>query len=149
MTDTVVENIQVSLVPKEYIDSVWPDVEGYIHEAAQVTDGRYVAMDVYDLLIEYNYLLWVAFSDAKMHGAVVTCELNYPHKKALHVMFLGGVDAPKWKADMMATLKRWAKDSGCDVVEGMVPVVHAEAWKRVYKDDGFRPLWQTYELSVL
>ena len=149
MTATVIENIQVSLVPKDYVHSVWPDVEGYMVDAAKVTDGRYDADSILRLLLDYNYLLWVAFSDLKMHGAVVTCELTYPHKKALHVMFLGGVDAPKWKADMMATLKRWAKDSGCDVVEGMVPLVHMEAWTRVYKDDGFRPLWQTYELTVL
>ena len=149
MTDTVDEEIQVSLVPKEFVDSVWPEVKDYVESATRVTDGRYDVNSAYDLLIDYNYLLWVAFSTSKMHGAVITCEHNYPGKKALHVMFLGGVDAPKWKADMMTTLKGWAKDSGCDVVEGMVPLEHADAWKRVYKDDGFRPLWQTYELTVL
>lgn len=149
MTDVSGEGIEVSLVPKEYVAGVWPEVKDFMAAAAAQTEGRYNVDDVYDLIVEHNYLLWVAFSPTKMHGGVVTCFLNYPRKKALHVMFLGGVGAKQWKDATMLTLRKWAEDSECDVIETSGKFNWEESWRQVFKDDGFTPLWQTYEISVL
>jgi len=148
-TEAAVEDIQVSLVPKEYVNGVWPEVKDYIAAAAAQTDGRYQADDVYELLTVNNYLLWVAFTPEKMHGAVVTCFLEYPRKKALHVMFLGGVGAKKWKNETMRVLQGFARDSDCDVLETSGKFSWEDSWSRVFKDDGFKPLWQTYEMHIL
>lgn len=149
MTEAAEENIQVSLVPKEYVNGVWPEVKDYIAAAVVQTDGRYHVDDVYSLLTENNYLLWVAFTEERMQGAVVTCFLEYPRKKALHVMFLGGVGAKKWKNETMRVLQDFARDSGCSVLETSGKFNWEDSWSRVFKDDGFRPLWQTYEVPVL
>jgi hypothetical protein len=149
MTEATEENIQVSLVPKEYVNGVWPEVKDYIAAAVKQTDGRYHEDDVLNLLIEHNYLLWVAFTEEKMQGAVVTCFLDYPRKKALHVMFLGGVGAKKWKNETMRVLQDFARDSDCTVLETSGKFDWEDSWSRVFKDDGFRPLWQTYEVPVL
>jgi len=148
-TEAAVEDIQVSLVPKEYIAGVWPEVKDYIAAAAAQTDGRYQADDVYELLMVNNYLLWVAFTAEKMHGAAVTCFLEYPGKKALHVMFLGGIGFKTWKTEIIQVLQDFARDSDCAVLETSGKFKWEDSWGRIFKDDGFRPLWQTYEIPIL
>ena len=78
---------QVSLVPQDYVMQVWPDVEGYMQAAALETNGRYEAQVILDLVLDYGYVLWIAFDEAGIKGAVVSGFNQYPRKMYLNLMF--------------------------------------------------------------
>ena len=64
--------IEVSLVPTAYIDTCWDKIEPFMDKAAKYTYGRYTSNNIYDLLIDDDYQLWVAYDDGKFKGAVGT-----------------------------------------------------------------------------
>jgi hypothetical protein len=134
----------ISVVPKEHVPHVWEQVIPYIAGAADYTNGRYEPDDVYDLIMQYDYLLWIAFNDDGICGAVVTYFGAYPRKRTLNVMFLGGEQGWAWKQPMLDTLNRWAADNECETIEAS----GRPGWTRVLRNDGFTPLWQTFELPV-
>jgi hypothetical protein len=134
----------ISLVPPDRVGDVWPLVKDYIDVAVYQTDGRYTLDDAFTLVAQHGYLLWIAFDEEKLKGAVITCFLTYPRKKVLHIMFLGGAEGRAWKDATLETLQRFAKDNECDCIEAS----GREGWSRVLKLDGFKPLWQTFELPV-
>ena len=136
--------VQISYVPPEHVRSVWGEVAPLLLDAVDQTDGRYTLDDTYTLVAQHNYILWIAFDGMGIKGAVVTCFLNYPGKKALHIMFLGGVEGRTWETPMLTVLQKFASDSSCHAIEAS----GGEAWARVLKADGFKPLWNTFELSV-
>lgn len=136
--------MHVSVVPKEHVPQVWAQVEPFMQGAADYTNGRYETPDVYDLIMQYDYLLWIAFDDSGIRGAVVTFFGAYPRKRTLNVMFLGGEDAGAWKQPMFEVLNRWASENQCVTIEAS----GRPGWARFLRDDGFTPLWQTFELPV-
>ena len=62
--------IQVSLVPAEHVDGCWGKIEAFVEKAAKYTYGRYSAANIYDMVIDGDYQLWIAFTDNKIKGAV-------------------------------------------------------------------------------
>ena len=137
-------NVQASLVPTEFLDKVWPDVYGYMANVAARTHGRYEADDIKTLITDYDHQLWIAFDESKIIGAVVTCVLHYPRKSYISCPFVTGEEFSRWKKPMLELLQKWAKDNDCDGLESTARV----GWSRVFKDDGYKVLWQTFELPA-
>ena len=138
--------IEVSAVPKEYIDSCWSKVEKYAEKAAKYTYGRYTSDDIYDCIAEHDYQMWVAF-DADQNdfkGLVVTNIAIYPKRKLLAMQFCGGRDLEQWKEPMLKLLKHFARDTGCDGIESTGRV----GWAKIFKNDGYQQIWMTYELPI-
>ena len=79
-----------------------------------------------------NTQLWVAFEDEKVWGAVTTEVTRYPAKTMLSMHFLGGERFDDWYVDMLKNLSRYAKDAGCDGLEG---VARFGFWKWLKQDD--------------
>ena len=137
--------MQVTLVPTGRVTEVWPQVLPHAEKAAKYTYGRYTAGDILDSLLEFNHDLWVAFNeDKEIKGMVVTQIKHYPQKQYLDLVFTGGDDGFEWKEPMLKTLQHWAFDTGCDGIESSGRL----GWGRIFKDDGYKPLWQTYELPI-
>jgi hypothetical protein len=137
--------MHVSFIPIEHVASLWPRVEPFMEKAASYTYGRYTADDILDSIQQYDYHLWVAFEDAhNVHGAVVTRFIQYPRKKYLDLTFIGGEKALTWKEPMLKILQHWAYDNECDGIESS----GRPGWARALRGDGYKMLWQTYELPV-
>lgn len=136
--------IQVSHVPREFVDQCWPNVEDYLAGAAKYTHGRYEVDDIYHAVMDYDHHLWVAFEDNTILGAVVTNFLHYPRKKYLCMSFCGGERLSEWKDPMLKMLQHWAFDNHCDGVEATARI----GWAKVFKQDGHKALWQTFELPA-
>lgn len=134
----------VSLVPVEYVDQVWGTIEPYLKKALKYAVGKYEPEDVYSLVVDYGYPLWVAFDDEGIKGAVITRFVQYPRKKYLFLEFCGGRDGFSWKAPMLDVLRSWAKDNGCDGIEG----AGRAGWRKVFEKDGYKPTVQQFELGV-
>lgn len=136
--------IEVSAVPTEYIDTCWPQVESFLEGAAEYTHGRFRVGNIYDRIVEDGYQLWVAIEDDEIIGAVVTNVTDYPHKKVLSMPYCGGVDLHKWKDPMLAILRRFAAQVGCEAIEATA----RKGWAKIFKDDGYQERWVTFELPL-
>lgn len=136
--------MQVSIVPIEFIEQVWPKIQGYMEGAAEYTYGRFTAPDIKAGLFIEDQHLWIAFDGEEVYGAVVTEFGNYPQKKTLIMHFTGGKELPQWKPMMLEMLQRFAKENGCAVIESY----GRPGWERVFKDDGFKSRFMFYELPV-
>lgn len=137
-------DVQVSLVPREHVPYVWPQVEGFVEKALHYAQGKYLLEDVYALVTDFNYPLWVAFDDEGVKGAVITRFVEYPRKKYLFLEFCGGRDGFTWKAPMLRVLRAWAKDHDCDGIEG----VGRDGWQKIFESDGYVPTLRHFELGV-
>lgn len=136
--------LQVSLVPTGYVDEVWPQVEGYVAKALNYASGKYLLEDVYRLVTDFNYPLWIAFDEEGIKGAVITRFVEYPRKKYLFLEFCGGRDGFTWKAPMLRVLRSWAKDHDCDGIEA----AGRDGWQKVFERDGYVPTLRHFELGV-
>lgn len=136
--------IQVSLVPPEHVEKLWPRVFPHLAKAAEYTFGRYEPEDIFDFVLSGAAHLWIAFNEEDIIGITITRFWQYPRKKCLDMVFIGGDEGFSWKDQMLSTLQRWGADNGCEVIESS----GRPAFARVFKNDGYRLLWQVYELPV-
>lgn len=136
--------IEVSLVPREYVDTCWDKIEGFITKAAKYTYGRYTTSNIYDMVKDGDYQLWVAFNEEGFKGAVVTNVITYPQKKILCMQFCGGENLKLWKDPMLELLKRFGKDVGCEGIES----TGRPGWAKIFQNDGYKATWVTYELPL-
>lgn len=136
--------IEVSMIPREYLDNCWKKVEGFVEKASEYTYGRYEPSDIYALVADYDNQLWAAFDGQAFKGVVVTNISTYPRKKMLCMQFCGGEDLSEWKDPMLGLLKKFAKDMNCDGIEA----VARPGWAKIFKNDGYRQHWVTFELPI-
>lgn len=136
--------IEVSMIPTAYVDTCWHKLQGFIEKAAESTYGRYTADNLYDMVKEGEHDLWVAFDDEGFKGTVLTNVMNYPNRKVLCMGFCGGEKLEEWKDPMLALLRRFAKDIGCDSIEAF----GRPGWAKIFKDDGYQKKWITFELPI-
>ena len=136
--------IEVSMIPREYVDECWKKVENFVEKAAEYTFGRYDSSDIYALVTDYDHQLWAAFDGQEFRGVVVTNVAVYPRKKMLVMQFCGGERLSEWKDQMLSLLKRYARDLHCDGIEA----VARPGWAKIFKDDGYQQNWVTFELPI-
>lgn len=136
--------IEVSLVPPELVRGLWPRVFPYLSSAAEYTFGRYEPEDIVEFVLSGQAHLWIVLDGDDIKGVTITRFWQYPRKNCLDLVFLAGDDGFSWKDEMLSTLQNWARDSGCDVIEASGRAGLA----RAFKDDGYRVLWQVFELPV-
>lgn len=134
----------MSAVPPEYVKDVWPQVRGFIAAATKYTYGRYEPDDVLDLITDYDHVLWIAAKGDVIIGTVVTNFIDYPRKRFLSCPFVTGDDFPSWKDPMLELLQKWAYDNNCDGLEATARL----GFSRVFKDDGYEAMWQTFQLPA-
>jgi hypothetical protein len=137
--------VTVSLVPTPHVRELWPRIRSHVERAAEYTHGRYTADDILTSITDYDHHLWIAFDNpSDIKGIVVTALKSYPRMRALDLVFIAGDNAIEWKDEMLHMLQCWAYDNDCDVVESSGRL----GWGRALRDDGYKPLWQVYELPV-
>jgi hypothetical protein len=136
--------MEVSLVPPQLIDGLWPRIFPHLSKASEYTFGRYEPEDILDVVAGGEAHLWVVFDGEDIVGITITRFWQYPRKRCLDMLFIGGDDGFSWKDPMLETLQRWARDNGCDVIESS----GRPGFARAFKDDGYKMLWQVYELPV-
>jgi hypothetical protein len=134
----------VSLVPPEMVSGLWPNILPHISKAADYTFGRYEPEDIFEFVLNGEGHLWIVFEDKNIVGITITRFWQYPRKKCLDMLFIGGDEGFSWKDLMLETLQRWSRDNGCDVIESS----GRAGFARAFKADGYKMLWQVYELPV-
>ena len=136
--------MQVSLIPSEHAYEVASRMYPYMEQAAHYTYGRYTADDILDSITQYDHQLWIAFEGEEVKGITVTYFKHYPRKKCLDLVFCAGDEGMEWKDPMLKMLQHWAYDNECDDIEATGRL----GWAGIFKSDGYKPLWQVFELPV-
>ena len=136
--------IQASLVPTEHVPSVWDAVKPYLNKVTALTAGRYETEDVYDLVTNKGYLLWIAFDEETIKGVVVTFFMDYPRARYLYLLMCAGEEGHSWKMPMLELLQRFARDNDCAGLEASGRL----GWAKIFKGQGYKPLWQVFEVPV-
>jgi hypothetical protein len=144
--------MQVYLVPPALVPDMWPKVFRHFQRASEYTFGRYEPEDIMEYVLNGHAHLWVVIRESESDinlsediiGVTVTRFVDYPRKRCLDMVFLGGDDGFSWKDSMLGTLRNWAKDSECEVIESTA----RPGFARAFRNDGYRMLWQVYELPV-
>jgi hypothetical protein len=136
--------MQVSLIPTEHVADVWPRLTAHIDKVAEYTYGRYDPEDVLESITQYDHNLWLAFEGEDIKGITITSFKQYPRIKCLDMVFCAGDEGMEWKAPMLEMLQHWAYDNECDRIESSGRL----GWSKIFKGDGYKALWQTYELPV-
>jgi len=134
----------ISLVPSEHVRNVWPAVADYVQNALEYTRGRYELEDVLERVENGEFLLWIAFDGERIKGCVITDMMQYPRKKFLGCPFVTGDEFASWKQPMFEMLQRFARDNDCEGLEATARL----GWSRVFKDDGYEAMWQTFQLPA-
>jgi hypothetical protein len=137
--------MEVSLVPANLVEDLWPQLLPHFGRAAEYTFGRYEPEDIRDAIIGGLAHLWVAIGDDEnIIGVTVTRFWQYPRKKCLDMVFIAGDEGFSWKDPMLNMLQHWAYDNGCEAIESS----GRPGFARAFRDDGYKLLWQVYELPV-
>ena len=136
--------MEVSLVPVDLVAGLWPQVFPHLSRAAEYTFGRYEPEDIFDFVLSGEGHLWVVFDEDTIKGVTITRFWQYPRKKCLDMVFIGGDEGFSWKEPMLNMLQNWAQDHGCEAIESS----GRPGFARAFRDDGYRMLWQVYELPV-
>lgn len=136
--------MEVSLVPPELAEGLWPRIFPHLSRAAEYTFGRYEPEDIFDAVVSGQVHLWIVIDEDEIIGITVTRFWQYPRKKCLDMVFIAGDEGFSWKDPMLNVLQHWAYDNGCEVIESS----GRPGFSRAFKDDGYKLLWQVYELPV-
>jgi hypothetical protein len=137
--------MKISLVPLEYASTAWNQARHWLEPAVEIANGRWTMEHLCAAVMMGNTQLWIAFDDEKVWGAVTTEVTRYPARTMLSMHFLGGESFEDWYGDMLDNLTRYAKDAGCDGIEG---IARFGFWKWL-KDDGFNKTSAFYEKEIV
>ena len=136
--------IEVSLVPTEYVNTCWGKIESFVNDAVEATEGRNTAEDLYQMASNADNTLWIAYDESEFKGFVLTSINTYPYRKILAMNFCGGKEFNSWKTPIIDTLKRFAKDVGCDSIEAY----GRKGWEKILKEEGYKSKFVTFELPI-
>lgn len=135
----------ITLVPSNYVHTLWDDVSGQLSKAVARSKGRWTMESLYEAIVSGRQHLWVAFnSDKKIDGVGTTELIQYPGKKMLCVQFLGGKNFNDWVWDMVEKYNDWAKDNNCSGIEATA----REGFWKWLQQDGFEKSYVVYEKRI-
>ena len=137
---------KTTIVPKEHIADVWPEIEKYAERCARYTYGRFTAKDMLKNLLIKDQQLWVSFNaETKViMGFLITEVTEYPQAKMLTLHFTGGKDFKSWVSDGLPKIQKFARDNGCIKLESY----GRAGWEKMWKDYGYKKRLVFYELPV-
>lgn len=133
--------MNVTIVPQEDINKVFPIVRNYLDKAARLSGGRYTIEEVYDNVRFKGHQLWIAFNDNEIVASAVTEIVAYSKIKTLVGHFIGGKDLESWKQAIVDAMAKFAKAEGCDRIEFM----GRRGWSKPLKKIGWKESYIVYE----
>ena len=123
----------VSAIPAEYVETVWSECAPLLRRAIEYANGEFDIDDVLGWLKNRDMQLWVAIDD-KIVMACTTEVLDYPKKRVLRAILVGGDGMRDWIGDLDRALAEYAKQIGAKSIEavgrkGWIRALGAHGWK--------------------
>ena len=110
------------------VHELWPNI---VHLLERIADEKLTVSDIYDLIIDGTWTLWVP-DTGEITTVIVTEFIRYPQVCNLRVVILsgGGEDWPYG----MRVFEDFARINKCHAIE----ILGRKGWERVLKDNGFK-----------
>jgi hypothetical protein len=123
--------MNIQHVPVEFVNQVWPKIEGFLDAAIKQQDGEhdYTLDQVRTLVTTGQWLLVVASTeDEGLKGAATVSFSNRPSHRVAFITYIGGrlVTNPGTFKQLCAILKSY----GATSIEGAVNKSVARLWRR-------------------
>ena len=135
----------ITMVPPNYLNSLWPDVREQLAKAIKRSHGRWNMEFLYASILNGNQQLWLSFdAENNIDGVGTTEILQYPEKRMIAVQFLGGDRFNDWVWDMLEKFKNFGRDNDCTGIEA---TARMGFWKWLEQDD-FSRSYVVYERSL-
>lgn len=128
--------MKVELVPIEWVNRVWPAVEGYIASALEWSNGEYSVEHARALVTTGQWLLLIATEGAEVQGAATLSMFNRPTDRVAFITAIGGPGVTS--DDMFEQLKVVAASQGATCVEGAAREAIARLWRRYGFEEKYR-----------
>ena len=97
---------------------IWHAIPHLTAEMEKVSLGRFLAEDMYDLIIKGVFQFWTLWdNDTKITGAILTEIVQYPRRTVLAIPFVAGVGLYQYPVAVQ-TLEVFGRKHGCQEMEG-------------------------------
>lgn len=140
--------MKVALIPNTEVARVWSEVEPHLKRAVARSRGRFEIVDLLEHCVTGVQQLWIVMDDRTENLDIVasfTTEfLNYPRVRALNCVFCGGYQISAWKDVVSATLRQFARDNECGIVE----LTGRPGWRSVLESVGWSREFTTYTMGI-
>lgn len=113
-------NFNIRGVPAHLVDHFWKLAEPYVKRALDHTTGELAPADLKRFCQEKLVQLWLVSEGERIIGCFTTEIVNYPRKRHARIITLGGSRLKEWALQMDIIVCGWARENGCDAVEGFV-----------------------------
>ena len=140
MADTLV----CTPVPKRFLNAVWPDVVRVLEKAVATSSGKYNMEDIYDGILDDDYVLWVILDHDEIVAALTTRIAGYPGKRGMAVDWLGGSRMSEWLPSVQRVMTKYARDNKCTHLEAY----GRKAWGRWLAKYGWEPEYIAYGMEL-
>lgn len=137
-------NVDFRYVPVEIVPSIWDDVIRVLEKSVDTSRGRFFMHDVFENVMEGQYLLWVATIDDEIVAAITTRIVVYPNKRGLAMDWIGGKKMMHWLPLAQKAVEEYAIQLGCDHLEGY----GRKAWGRWLAKYGWEPDYIAYKMEI-
>lgn len=141
----VAASLQVSAVPSQVLDIVWPEVATMLDKAVQTTRPRYNIESVRKELDRGTLLLWLVLDETTPVAAFTTRIADYPKSRGLCMDWIGGSRMNEWLPLAQPLMERYARDHECTHLEGY----GRKAWGRWLQRYGWEPEYIAYRMELI
>lgn len=112
--------IQVSAVPPEQVELVWPHVlpmieKGLKHGAGDST----TAGDLKKSILSEAMTLWAVHDEQEIVAAVILELVQHPAKRSVFVVLVAGREFHSWVHEIQRLLRELKQKAGADTIECM------------------------------
>ena len=117
----------VRLPPLDELAERWLVIAPMLLKATRRT-GCYEPIDLLKGAMSGRYGIWVCESEAGIDAAVVTEIVDYPRKRILEMMFVGGGNMALWLPEAIRVFDEHASSAGCAHIACLGRRGWARAW---------------------
>ena len=119
----------VALVAADKVASIWEEVYPLLDMAQVYAAGELDTQDYFAMIENGDMQLWIAENDGGIFAMMLTEFVQYPRKKVMRIVSIGGKEMNRWMKYFPA-LEAAALSVGCTGFE----VFGRKGWLRVLKD---------------
>ena len=103
----------VTLVPGNYVHTLWNDVIPFLEKAVERSNGRWSLDSLKVACVQQRQELWVIFKEDnnEIVGVATTEFVYYPESKRLAIQYLGGKGLEDWAWSFLKKAEAWATDN--------------------------------------
>ncbi len=130
--------MNVSPVPPEFVDGVWPQVSELFAPAIKHAGGRFTNEDVLEDIRSGVASLWVAWKEDDIIAAISLKVVDYPRRRFAQYEMVGSKPntmLSEWQDALFGAVEDYAKNvMNCDGIEG----AGRRGWEKMGLVRGYR-----------